>query len=41
MLWTLNDVRAIKKYAAMDPELMICTNYPEKWREAVLPKKKS
>lgn len=41
MLWTLNDVRTIKKYAAMDPEIMICTNYPEKWREAIIPKKKS
>jgi len=39
MLWTLNDVRTIKKYAAMDPDIMICTNYPERWREAIMPKK--
>ncbi|GFN30214.1 glycerophosphodiester phosphodiesterase [Paenibacillus xylaniclasticus] len=36
MLWTLNDVRTIKKYAALDPDVMICTNYPDRWREAVL-----
>ncbi len=40
MLWTLNDTRTIKKYAALDPDVMICTNYPDRWREAVLPSKK-
>lgn len=33
MLWTLNDAKTIKKYAALDPDVMICTNYPDKWRE--------
>ncbi|OXM16914.1 glycerophosphodiester phosphodiesterase [Paenibacillus herberti] len=35
MAWTLNDYRQIRRYALMDPELMICTNYPERWRDAL------
>ncbi|MCA0754674.1 glycerophosphodiester phosphodiesterase [Paenibacillus sp. N4] len=35
MAWTVNDIRAIRKLAAMDPRLLICTNYPERWHEAM------
>ncbi|MGO4544490.1 glycerophosphodiester phosphodiesterase [Paenibacillus sp. 2TAB23] len=33
MAWTINEKRAMRKIAALDPELMICTNYPERWHE--------
>lgn len=33
MAWTINEKRAIRKIAALDPELLICTNYPERWHE--------
>ncbi|MFC4778625.1 glycerophosphodiester phosphodiesterase [Paenibacillus sp. GCM10023252] len=36
MAWTLNDARTISKVAGLDSELMICTNYPDRWRDAVL-----
>lgn len=36
MAWTINEKRAIRKIAALDPALMICTNYPERWHEARL-----
>lgn len=36
MAWTVNDTRTIRKIAALDPELMICTNYPDRWHEAML-----
>lgn len=36
MAWTVNEKRAIRKVSAIDPELMICTNYPERWQEAIL-----
>lgn len=36
MAWTVNEARAIRKVAALDPHLLICTNYPDRWREAVL-----
>lgn len=35
MVWTLNEARLIRKYALMDPELLICTNFPDRWREAL------
>lgn len=35
MAWTANDVKTIRKLAAMDEKLMICTNYPDRWREAI------
>jgi Glycerophosphoryl diester phosphodiesterase len=35
MAWTLNDKRLIRKVAALDPRILICTNYPDRWREAV------
>lgn len=41
MLWTINDTKTIKKYASIDPDVMICTNYPDRWREAVMPSKGS
>ncbi|WP_374121441.1 glycerophosphodiester phosphodiesterase [Paenibacillus sp. LHD-117] len=34
MAWTANDKRTIRKLAALDPNLLICTNYPDRWREA-------
>ncbi|MBD2867550.1 glycerophosphodiester phosphodiesterase [Paenibacillus arenilitoris] len=36
MAWTVNELRAIRKVAELDPELMICTNYPDRWQEAML-----
>lgn len=35
MAWTANDERTIRKLTELDPNLMICTNYPERWREAL------
>lgn len=35
MAWTLNDERSIRKIAALDPDIMICTNYPDRWRKAI------
>lgn len=35
MAWTINDAKSIRKTAALDPDMMICTNYPDRWREAV------
>ena len=35
MAWTVNEKRAIRKVAELDPGLMICTNYPDRWREAM------
>ncbi|WP_274652204.1 glycerophosphodiester phosphodiesterase [Paenibacillus humicola] len=37
MAWTVNDIGAIRKLAAMDGELMICTNYPDRFARALLP----
>lgn len=36
MAWTLNEVRTIRRLAALDPRLLICTNYPDRWRQAML-----
>ncbi|MFF2481552.1 glycerophosphodiester phosphodiesterase [Paenibacillus sp. NPDC058071] len=35
MAWTPNEVRAIRKTAALDPDIMICTNYLDRWQEAL------
>ncbi|TCN01460.1 glycerophosphoryl diester phosphodiesterase [Paenibacillus sp. BK033] len=35
MAWTPNDERSIRKLIALDPELMICTNYPDRWQKAM------
>lgn len=35
MAWTVNDKRNMLKVASLDPELLICTNYPDRWRELV------
>lgn len=37
MAWTLNDARTIRKMALLDQHVLICTNYPDRWREAVQP----
>lgn len=34
MAWTVNEKRIIRKVAELDPNLLICTNYPDRWREA-------
>jgi glycerophosphoryl diester phosphodiesterase len=36
MAWTINEKRAIRKIAELDPDILICTNYPERWHEARL-----
>ncbi|MFD0958563.1 glycerophosphodiester phosphodiesterase [Paenibacillus chungangensis] len=33
MAWTVNDKRLIRKLTLLGPELLICTNYPDRWRE--------
>lgn len=35
MAWTINDTKTILKVAAMDPDILICTNYPDRWHEAI------
>ncbi|RJE89799.1 glycerophosphodiester phosphodiesterase [Paenibacillus sp. 1011MAR3C5] len=35
MAWTVNDKRNMRKVAALDPDLLICTNYPDRWRDMV------
>jgi glycerophosphoryl diester phosphodiesterase len=35
MAWTVNDRRSLARLMAMDSSLMLCTNYPERWREAL------
>ncbi|WP_028610298.1 glycerophosphodiester phosphodiesterase [Paenibacillus harenae] len=35
MAWTVNEIRAIRKVSELDPDLMICTNYPDRWHEAM------
>ncbi|MHA6483645.1 glycerophosphodiester phosphodiesterase [Paenibacillus sp. strain BS8-2] len=35
MAWTANDKKTIRKLAALDPSLLICTNYPDRWREVI------
>lgn len=36
MAWTPNDERTIRKLISIDPELMICTNYPDRWQKAMV-----
>ncbi|MNE63813.1 hypothetical protein D3C80_1591860 [compost metagenome] len=38
MAWTINETKAIRKVVELDPELIICTNYPERWKEAMQPR---
>lgn len=33
MAWTVNDPAAMRKLAAIDPDIMICTNYPDRWEQ--------
>ncbi|MHA7962633.1 glycerophosphodiester phosphodiesterase [Paenibacillus sp. CAU 1782] len=35
MAWTVNDKRNLAKLMALDSGLLLCTNYPERWREAL------
>lgn len=35
MAWTVNDFGAIRRLARMDPDLMICTNYPDRYALAM------
>jgi len=34
MAWTLNNARAIRKMMDIDPAILICTDYPDRYREA-------
>ncbi|MNP65800.1 hypothetical protein D3C76_1614270 [compost metagenome] len=34
MAWTVDDKTIMKKLAAVDPELMLCTNRPDVWELA-------
>jgi glycerophosphoryl diester phosphodiesterase len=36
MAWTPNDERTIRKLISIDPDLMICTNYPDRWQKAMV-----
>jgi glycerophosphoryl diester phosphodiesterase len=36
MAWTVNDIAGIRKLASIDPEIMICTNYPDRYAEAMM-----
>ncbi|MNC19939.1 Glycerophosphoryl diester phosphodiesterase [compost metagenome] len=35
MAWTIDDVKRIKRVAAMHPEILICTNRPDQWYKAI------
>lgn len=35
MAWTVDDVRRIRRVAAMHPEILICTNRPDQWYKAI------
>ena len=37
MAWTVNDPAAMRKLAAIDPDIMICTNYPDRWQKVFWP----
>lgn len=34
MAWTVNDAPMMKRLGSMDPNLMICTNYPDRFQKA-------
>ncbi|GLX69283.1 glycerophosphodiester phosphodiesterase [Paenibacillus glycanilyticus] len=36
MAWTPNDERSIRKLIMLDPDVMVCTNYPDRWRGAMV-----
>ncbi|MNN30478.1 Glycerophosphoryl diester phosphodiesterase [compost metagenome] len=35
MAWTIDDVKRMKRVAAMHPEILICTNRPDQWYKAI------
>ncbi|MNZ56512.1 Glycerophosphoryl diester phosphodiesterase [compost metagenome] len=35
MAWTIDDVKRIRRIAAMHPEILICTNRPDIWNKAI------
>jgi len=37
MAWTVNDPDRMRRLAAMDPGILICTNYPDRYADALLP----
>ncbi|MBB3108242.1 glycerophosphoryl diester phosphodiesterase [Paenibacillus phyllosphaerae] len=34
MVWTVNDAQTMRRLASVDPDLMICTNYPDRYGQA-------
>jgi glycerophosphoryl diester phosphodiesterase len=36
MAWTVNDIATMKKLVSIDPSLMICTNYPDRFGQLLL-----
>ncbi|MDQ0493690.1 MULTISPECIES: glycerophosphodiester phosphodiesterase [Paenibacillus] len=36
MAWTVDDRRIMRKLSALHPELMICTNWPDRWEQVFL-----
>ncbi|RUT27968.1 glycerophosphodiester phosphodiesterase [Paenibacillus zeisoli] len=39
MAWTLDDARTMKRIADMHPDILICTNRPDVWRETFIDKR--
>ena len=35
MAWTMDDVKSLRKVAAMHPDILLCTNRPDVWRQAI------
>ncbi|MCM3703914.1 glycerophosphodiester phosphodiesterase family protein [Paenibacillus macerans] len=36
MAWTMDEVRTLRKVAALHPGILLCTNRPDVWRKAIL-----
>ncbi|QYK61401.1 glycerophosphodiester phosphodiesterase family protein [Paenibacillus sp. S25] len=36
MAWTVDDRRIMRKLSSLHPELMICTNWPDRWEQVFL-----
>lgn len=36
MAWTVDDCRIMRRLSALHPDLMICTNWPDRWEQAFL-----
>lgn len=36
MAWTVDDHRIMRRLSSLHPELMICTNWPDRWEQAFL-----